>query len=199
MRVSDPVLLSESKEVQDRFSQMLRETLEAIFRSYSDDSAFSGIDPYELREKVCGLGFLPEKGKVFEEVLKATEKVIEARHSDDMKVAQGAGVRPKDVDELSHIEVSTRDSVTAPVKVEPFGGLSTHFEDAYTRIDVRIDSLKLATIDYEMRDSIVVISSRKRHKILFGLIKWKGKAKIEAFSRNPKATVTSVEVLERLE
>lgn len=133
------------------------------------------------------------------EPLKATEKVIEARHSDDMKVAQGAGVRPKDVDELSHIEVSTRDSVTAPVKVEPFGGLSTHFEDAYTRIDVRIDSLKLATIDYEMRDSIVVISSRKRHKILFGLIKWKGKAKIEAFSRNPKATVTSVEVLERLE
>ena len=76
MQVSDPVLLSESKEVQDRFSEMLRETLEAIFRSYSDDSAFSGIDPYELREKVCGLGFLPEKGKGFEEVLKDTEKVI---------------------------------------------------------------------------------------------------------------------------
>ena len=76
MQVSDPVLLSESKEVQDRFSQMLRETLEAIFRSYSDDSAFSGIDPYELREKVSGLGFLPEKGKGFEEVLKDTEKVI---------------------------------------------------------------------------------------------------------------------------
>ena len=66
MQVSDPVLLSESKEVQDRFSEMLRETLEAIFRSYSDDSAFSGIDPYDLREKVCGLGFLPEKGKGFE-------------------------------------------------------------------------------------------------------------------------------------
>ena len=76
MQVSDPVLLSESKEVQDRFSEMLRETLEAIFRSYSDDSAFSGIDPYDLREKVCGLGFLPEKGKGFEQVLKDTEKVI---------------------------------------------------------------------------------------------------------------------------
>ena len=76
MQVSDPVLLSETKEVQDRFSEMLRETLEAIFRSYSDDSAFSGIDPYELREKVCGLGFLPEKGKGFEQVLKDTERVI---------------------------------------------------------------------------------------------------------------------------
>lgn len=133
------------------------------------------------------------------EPLKATKKVIEARHKEDMKVAQGAGVRPKDVDEISHIEVSTGDSVTAPVKEEPFGGLSTHFEDDYTRIDVLIDSAMTATIDYEMRDSIVVLSTRKRHSILFGLIKWKGKAKVEAFSKNPKAKVQSVEVLERLE
>ena len=76
MQVSDPVLLSESKEVQERFSEMIRDTLSAIFRSYSDDSAFSGIDPYELREKVNSLGFLPEHGKGFEEVLKETEKVI---------------------------------------------------------------------------------------------------------------------------
>ena len=133
------------------------------------------------------------------EPLKATKKVIEARHKEDMKVAQGAGVRPKDVDEIPHIEVSTGDSVTVPVKEEPFGGLSTHFEDDYTRIDVLIDSAMTATIDYEMRDSIVVLSTRKRHSILFGLIKWKGKAKVEAFSKNPKAKVQSVEVLERLE
>lgn len=133
------------------------------------------------------------------EPLKVTKKVIEERQKEDLMVAQGAGVRPKDVDEISHIGVSTSDSVTVPVKEEPFGGLSTHFEDDYTRIDVLIDTAMMATIDYEMRDSIVVIANRKRHSILFGLIKWKGKAKIEAFSRNPKATVRSVEVLERLE
>ena len=76
MQVSDPILLSESKDVQDRFSEMIKETLSAIFRSYSDDSAFSGINPYELREKVNALGFLPDEGKGFEEVLKETEKVI---------------------------------------------------------------------------------------------------------------------------
>ena len=133
------------------------------------------------------------------EPMKATDKVVQARHEEDMKVAKGAGVRPKDVDEISHIEVSTRDSVTAPVKVEPFGGLSTHYEDDYARIDVRIDSMKTAAIDYEVRDSIVVMSTRKRHSILFGLIKWKGKAKVEVFSRNPKAVVQSVEVLECVE
>ncbi len=74
--MSDPVLLSNSKEVQERFSEMIRETLSAIFASFSDDSAFSGIDPYELREKVNALGFLPEQGRGFEKVLEDTEKVI---------------------------------------------------------------------------------------------------------------------------
>lgn len=76
MSATDPVLLSESKEIQDRFSEMIAETLSSVFRSYSDDSAFSGIDPYELRDKVSELGFLPENGRGFEQVLKDTEKVI---------------------------------------------------------------------------------------------------------------------------
>lgn len=76
MSATDPVLLSESKEIQDRFSEMIVETLSSVFRSYSDDSAFSGIDPYELRDKVGALGFLPENGRGFEQVLKDTEKVI---------------------------------------------------------------------------------------------------------------------------
>lgn len=136
---------------------------------------------------------------VSSEPLKATDKVIEARHSEDMAIAKETGVKPKDVDEISTISVSTSDSVTAPVKVEPFGGLTAHYEDNYARIDVRIDSMKTATIKYEVWDSIVVINTRKRHSILFGLIKWKGKAKVEAYSRNNKAKVVSLEVLDRIE
>ncbi|MBR2254933.1 MAG: hypothetical protein IJ856_03835, partial [Candidatus Methanomethylophilaceae archaeon] len=76
MSASDPLLISASEEVKDRLKEMLRETLEAIYRSFDDGSAFSGIDPYVLREKVATLGFLPEKGKGFEAVLKETEDVI---------------------------------------------------------------------------------------------------------------------------
>ena len=76
MSATDPVLLSDSKEIQERFSRMIRETLSAIFNSFSDDSAFSGIGPYELREKINALGFLPEQGKGFEKVLEETEKEI---------------------------------------------------------------------------------------------------------------------------
>ncbi len=76
MSKADPLLLSNSDEVKERFSQMIRETLTAVLNSYSDDSAFSGIDPYALRERITSLGFLPEEGKGFEQVLKDTEEVI---------------------------------------------------------------------------------------------------------------------------
>ncbi len=76
MSEETPLLLSNSKEVQERFSLMIRETLTSIFNSYSDDSAFSGIDPYALREKIDSLGLLPEEGRGFEEVLEQTEKEI---------------------------------------------------------------------------------------------------------------------------
>ncbi len=69
MSADEPLLLSENKEVRERFSEMIDETLKAVYDSFSDDSAFSGINPYELREKIASLGFLPENGMGFEKVL----------------------------------------------------------------------------------------------------------------------------------
>lgn len=76
MSANDPLLLSESPEVRERFSRMIDETLEAVYGSFSDDSAFSGIDPYELRRRVGDLGFLPEKGRGFEAVLEDVKRDI---------------------------------------------------------------------------------------------------------------------------
>ncbi len=69
MSADEPLLLSENKEVRERFSEMIDETLKAVYDSFSDDSAFSGINPYELREKIASSGFLPENGMGFEKVL----------------------------------------------------------------------------------------------------------------------------------
>ena len=74
--MSEPFLLSDDATVRERFSQMIRETLSAVLRSYSDNSAFSGIGPYELRDRINSLGFLPDQGKGFEKVLEETEKEI---------------------------------------------------------------------------------------------------------------------------
>ena len=75
-RSSDPYLLTETEEVKERFSRMIEETLKAILDSYSDGSAYSGMGPYELREKITSLGFLPDEGKGFEAVLEETKSVI---------------------------------------------------------------------------------------------------------------------------
>lgn len=135
------------------------------------------------------------------EPLKATEKVISERNKQELAVAKEAnGVKPKDVSAISHVETTIKDSVRAPVIQEPFGGLTVQYNDNYATIEVRIDSLKTATMTYEFNDSLVILETRKRHSILFGLIKWKGrKTKVEAYSKNPKAKVKSLEVIQRLE
>ena len=76
MSAADPYLISDSEEVKDRLAQMVRETLASVFDSFNDGNAFSGIDPYSLRQEIGSLGFLPAEGKGFEAVLKETEKVI---------------------------------------------------------------------------------------------------------------------------
>ena len=76
MSADEPLLLSDSEEVKERFSLMIRETLDAIFGSYSDGSAFSGIGPYDLRKRIENLGFLPDEGKGFDRVLDDVSKEI---------------------------------------------------------------------------------------------------------------------------
>ena len=76
MSANDPLLLSEDVNVRKRFTEMIDDTLKAVFDSFSDDSAFSGIDPYELRESICSLGFLPEHGMGFDKVLEETKEKI---------------------------------------------------------------------------------------------------------------------------
>ena len=76
MCANEPFILSDSKESQDRLSEMLGETLDSVLRSIPDGSAFSGIDPYVLRERIQALGFLPEEGRRFEDVLGDTARDI---------------------------------------------------------------------------------------------------------------------------
>ncbi len=51
-------------------------TLDAILDSVKDDNAFSGIDPYSLREKIGKLPFLPEDGDGWDEVISSMKTTI---------------------------------------------------------------------------------------------------------------------------
>lgn len=132
------------------------------------------------------------------EPVKVTSKNIRERYADDVKEVKDAGIKGRDIDELTHINISTRDSVSAELHHVDSTTMNVHYADGYARIDVQIDSLRTATIDYEVKDSVVVIAYQKRHRLLFGLIRWKETERVEVHSKNPKAEVESVEVVQRM-
>lgn len=77
MNMSDtPYIFDNTKETRDKYSRMVEKTLSTFLSSIKDESAFSGIDPYDLRARINELGFLPEKGLGFDETLEKVGDVI---------------------------------------------------------------------------------------------------------------------------
>ncbi len=71
-----PYIFDNTKETRDKYSRMVEKTLSTFLSSIKDESAFSGIDPYDLRARINELGFLPEKGLGFDETLEKVGDVI---------------------------------------------------------------------------------------------------------------------------
>ena len=69
-------ILSDRIEDKKEFEAMINSTMASFFRTMGDGSAFSGINPYELRKEVSELGFLPQEGIGFKETLEKVEKTI---------------------------------------------------------------------------------------------------------------------------
>jgi L-2,4-diaminobutyrate decarboxylase len=71
-----PYIISDSTEDRREYEAVVEKTMASLFSSFSDNSAFSGINPYDLRREIEALGFLPEKGIGFERTLEKVEKTI---------------------------------------------------------------------------------------------------------------------------
>lgn len=67
-----------SDSIQDRaeYERIVDKTKEAILSSYSDDSAFSGINPYQLRRQIEKIGLLQEDGLGFDMTLQLVKDEI---------------------------------------------------------------------------------------------------------------------------
>lgn len=71
-----PFILSNREEDKKVFEAMIGETMASFFRSTKESSAFSGINPYDLRDRVRDMGFLPQEGLGFEKTLEKVESTI---------------------------------------------------------------------------------------------------------------------------
>lgn len=74
--LDDALILSNREEDRKAYRKAIERTVDAILSSYSDESAFSGINPYELRSRIASLGLLEDKGLGFEKTLEMVEKEI---------------------------------------------------------------------------------------------------------------------------
>ena len=69
-------VLSCRKEDKAAFRAAISSTVEAILDSIRDDSAFSGIGPYDLRDEIRALPLLPENGDGWETVLDSLKETV---------------------------------------------------------------------------------------------------------------------------
>lgn len=115
------------------------------------------------------------------------------------KLYAATRIRAEDVGLMATVSDTIRDTVLVEAKTDPFGGVSTGYRDDFVNISVSIDSKYLAKIDYAVKDSLSLVVSQKRHSILFGLIKWREYEKATVINHNPKARVSNLEVINRIE
>lgn len=128
-----------------------------------------------------------------------TNKNIKERYSKEIEPVKSIGVNAKDVTGVQKIITIAHDTIYIPMISNSFGGLEAHYKDNFTTINVNIDSTRNSTIDYSIRDSLVIIDFQKKHSILFGLIKWRESKKVEVHSLNPKMRISEFEVIHKIE
>lgn len=71
-----PSIFANDETTRKEYEAVVMSTMASFLSSAGNEGAFSGINPYVLREKVKELGFLPEKGIGFDKTLEKVEEVI---------------------------------------------------------------------------------------------------------------------------
>ena len=123
------------------------------------------------------------------ENLQVTNKNLQSLYGNLLKATK---TKPKDVQNITDIGSVTSGRDTTICLVDSFGGLKANWKDAYVDIKVDIDSARNAIIDYAMRDSLTIISYKRKHSLLFGLIKWYSYEGCKVVTHNPKSTPVTI-------
>lgn len=125
--------------------------------------------------------------------LKVTAGIVEQKYKDLLSATR---TKAKNVNHIAGISNMITDTVVVEAKVDSFGGLKTGYTDSFVDISVDIDKDRKSKIAYNVRDSLTVMVTQKKHSILFGLFKWKEYEKAVVVNHNPKAVTTYVEVMD---
>ncbi len=115
------------------------------------------------------------------------------------KLLKASKLKPKDVGSVTEVVTVIHQIDTVMAKADPFGGITARLQDPFVSIDVEVQPNLNTLIDYEVRDSLTVITVQKKHSWLFGLIKWKEHKSTRVINHNPKANIVDLQTIDILE
>lgn len=121
---------------------------------------------------------------------------LKAKYDQLLKASK---LKPKDVGSVTEIVTVVHQIDTVIAEADTFGGMTARLQDPFVRIDVEVKPDLKTLIDYEVRDSLTVITVQKKHSWLFGLIKWKEHKSTRVINHNPKAHIVNLKTIDVLE
>lgn len=128
--------------------------------------------------------------------LSFTKDNLEAKYNKLLKASQ---LKPKDVNSVTEVITVIHEVDTVMAEADPFGGIKAQLQDPFVRIDVDVQPDLTTLIDYEVRDSLTVVTVQKKHSWLFGLIKWKEHKSTRVINHNPKASIVNLQTVDLIE
>lgn len=130
------------------------------------------------------------------ERLVMTQKNIQSLYDNLLKASK---LKPKDVGNVTEVVTEIHKTDTVFAYRDTFGGLQATMMDPYLTIDVKIEPDLRAIFDYQIRDSLTIISVQKKHSWLFGLIKWTEQKSLRVINNNPNAEIVSLQTIDVIE
>lgn len=122
--------------------------------------------------------------------LKMDFKNLQSLYRGEIDKARRLGANPRDINAVTQVHTETAASKIVPVYIDTLRQLTACYSDSFTLIKCAIRRDGIARIDYSIRDSLYILDMYKRHRILFGLIKWKERQnKMIVTSMNPNTVI----------
>lgn len=159
------------------------------------DATISNLNQEIQHTKIC----LNDSIEVYQaEVrnLNFTKSNLEAKYQ---KLLEASKLKSKDVNSVTEIVSVIHQIDTVVAKTDSFGGINAQLQDPFVRIDVAVMPDLNTLIDYEVRDSLTIVNTQKKHSWLFGLIKWKEHKGTRVINHNPKANIVNLQTIDIIE
>lgn len=128
--------------------------------------------------------------------LRMTKDNINAKYENLLKSTK---LKSKDIDNVTEITSVIHKVDTVIAEKDVFGGIIAEFEDPYININVEVKPDLKTIMEYSIRDSLTIISVQKKHKWLFGLIKWTEQKSLRVINNNPNAEIVSLQTIDIIE